>query len=172
MTNVLPTRVFDCWDALYDLLAAQTWPVHPSTGVKPTVRFSGTKEQALEMITVPGMLEAPNPTAQQEVMGVVGDDETFTLVVHLFSMVPGYVDTTHGGDPSRAVRQRIRDLTYIVLNAVRDPTTGRPAGTQLLALLNVWNWFPSAPAIPAVAPLEQNGFGASCTVRITFQARI
>lgn len=175
MTAVYTSKVWACWDATYDALVATSWPVHPLSGKAPPVRFAGSKDQALEMITVPGMKPPTGPSQTGATMGVVGRDEMFTLVVYLWSIVPGYVDVAHpstgpgGGDPSRAVRQRVRDLAALVESTFRNQTTGRPQG---VTILNVWKYEITMTA-PAVFSLpEGGGYGAEVTIDLTFSARI
>lgn len=166
MTAVYSSKVWACWDGMYDTLAAVAWTAHPSTGKVPPVRFAGSRDIAKEMITVPGM-KPPTDGSEYATMGVVGRDEAFTLIVYLWSEVAGYVDTTGNGDPSRAARNRVRDLTALVETAFRDQTTGRPAG---IAVAGVWKWEVTA-VVPAIGVIE-GGYGADCTIDITFTARI
>jgi hypothetical protein len=112
--------------------------------------------------------EAPaSPTEGFATLGKVGRDETYTLVVYLWSSIPSYIDGVHTHDPARFVRARVRDLTVVVENTFRDSTTGRPSG---ITVPGVWK-HEITSIIPTVGPIE-NGFGASSTIEITFTARI
>ena len=166
--NILTTTVWLVWDQMYDLLNAATWPTHPMTGKVPEVCFAGSREVSREMITVPGMKPPQSPTETWATLGKPGRDETYTLVVYLWSQIPSFVDTTNEHDPSRLVRARVRDLTAVVENTFRDATTGRPAG---ITVPGVWKHEISS-IVPTVGPIEGGGFGASSTIDITFTARI
>jgi hypothetical protein len=167
MTTNYTTRVWDCWDAVYDALAAADWPTHPLTSKVPKVQFSGSRDVAKEMITVPGMKIPEGPVQDFATLGNVGRDETFTLVVFGWSEVAGFVDTTKGGDASRVVRDRIRELSAIAESTFRDITTGRPKG---ISVPGVWAHGITS-LLPSVAPIE-GGYGAQFNMEITFLARI
>lgn len=168
MTAVYTSRVWDCWDATYEALAAAAWTAHPTTLVVPTVRYAGARDVHQEMITVPGMKPPAGPAQDYATLGVVGRDETFTLYVELWSEVPGFIDATRDADPSRAVRNRLRDMNTIVESTFRDQTTGRPKG---ITILNVWKHEITA-VHPGVYPLPNGGYGGIVTYELTFTARI
>ena len=167
MTTNYTTRVWDCWDQVYDGLAAATWPAHPLTLKVPPVQYAGSREVAKEMVTVPGMKPPAAPQQDFATLGNVSRDESFTLVVYLWSQVPGYIDATHGHDPSRLVRNRVRDLTAVVESTFRDLVTGRPRG---ITVPGVWK-HEITSIVPTVGPIE-GGFAAASTIEITFTARI
>lgn len=169
MTAVYTSRVWLCWDATFDAIAAVTWPAHPSTTVVPVPQFAGSRDVNQEMITVPGIKPPEGPASDYATMGVVGRDEQFTLVIEIWSEVPGYVSTGVNTDPSRAVRDRLRDLAALVESAFRDATTGRPKG---VTILNVWKHAITA-TLPHIYPLPAlGGYGGTVIIEITFTARI
>lgn len=167
MTAVLTSRVWATWDAVFDALAAATWTTHPLTGKAPAVQFASSREVAKEMVTVPGIKPPTGPDTEQVVLGTVGRDERFTLLIVIWSIVPGYTSATPATDPSRAVRNRLRDLAAVVEGTFRDATTGRPKG---ISVTGVWNWSITSTS-PAIGPIE-GGYGGDLTMELSVQARL
>lgn len=155
--------VFDCWEALYQLLNGAGWAANPTTGEIPEVTFGGRRDDANEMVILPG--RTLNDTAAQTwtTQGRPAKEERFLLDVWVFTEVPGM--------SSLDVQQRLRDLVATVERALRDQTTGLPSGDLLATLDGLQQWGVT-DIVPAVGPLGDEGFGGSCRIEIEFWTRL
>lgn len=157
----LTTRVFDSWDALYNLVRAITFPVHAKTGEAPTVAFGDLRNVHTEGIVLPGRLDdRPVSTQTWATMGTPSKNERFRLDILLWTEVPG--------ETAAAAHTRLKTLVNLIETALRNSTTGRPQG---IAVSGVYEW-QIADLAPAVYALKAEGFGAQCRLEVEFAGRI
>ena len=155
------SRVFACWEALYDVLNESNWSPHPSTGELPTIVFGDTTDPTNDMVIVEGV-PADAPTQEWATMGSPSQDEQFVLRVLVGSNVPGLTQAE--------VFARVADLADVVQAALRDQTTGRPAGEFTTTVPGVlWH------RVGRIAPqlyAGPEGYGAYAEIDITFRVRL
>jgi hypothetical protein len=155
--------IWDCWDQLYQAIAGADFPSHPTTGLPVTVAFGGVQNIDNEMVILPGRSLKDGTSQSWANTGPPSKDDDFTLDVLVWTQVPGCT--------SFEARDRLRDLTTIIEAALRDPVTGKPSGIQRTPGDGVLWWLVS-DIIPAVGPLDTEGFGASARIEVQFRCRI
>jgi hypothetical protein len=126
------SAVYVVWEVLEDLLLEADWPELPEAG--PVRVWFGDPAvppvdvpQGAETVTVIGALL--NHEEEFATAGQISKDETFTVGVQIFSLVPGRTE--------RQVRDRLCLLDAVVREVVMATTRAadRPA-----ALCDVWLW--------------------------------
>jgi hypothetical protein len=157
------TLIWDCWDQLYQALAAAPFTAHPTTGFPVTVAFGGTQDVDLEMVVLPGRSQNDHAAQSWVTSGRPSKDERFTLDVLIWTSVPGRT--------AIEARDRIKELCSVVEQTLRDPVTGLPQGITLTPADGLEQWQVD-DVIPAVGPLDTEGFGASCRIAVSFWARL
>jgi hypothetical protein len=157
------TLVFACWEALHEVLNAAGWPAHPTTGAVPEVTFGGRRDDVDEMVILPGRTLNDQAAQSWVTSGRPSKGEEFSLDVWIFTEVPGC--------SSLDAQRRLRDLVAVVECALRDQTTGMPAGDLLDSIDGLWQWG-VADIVPVVGPLGDEGFGGSCRIEIEFKTRL
>lgn len=109
----LTSRVPDTWLALYQRLAAETWPT--ISGVDPIAIVFGTSDKPLKEAVV--VVGTPPTSSTLDLATNLSEDELFVLQVRIVTELE-----------NRTVGQvfaRVKELGDVVQNSLRDPTTGR-----------------------------------------------
>ena len=158
------TTIFAAFLALHDLLEAQTWPPHPTTGEAPLVHFGDTKDVLQEGIFIMGA-PAVDTERTWATLGAPSVDEKFTLRVRIGARVIG--------QSRREAVARIDELHAVVETALRDQTTGKPTTYFVTAVGGVqYLTVAIASTAPAFGPLPDGGDGAGADIDFAFKARI
>ena len=159
--SITTSRVIACWRALHTDLTNASWSAHPTTGEVPLVGF-GVRTTHAEQIVIPGRVPG-NASADWATIGPAGRDEVFRLAVEVLADTPGQTD----GD----ALDRLEELIDVVQTTLRSSTTGKPAGTALLALGITTARWQVADITPVIVALDQ-GFGGRASIDVEFKVRI
>ena len=158
------SRVFATWQALYDLLEAQTWPGHSTTGQTPEVVFGATRDLLLEAVVVVG---TPPVGPTLEWVTNLSEEDVFSLQVRVVSEVPGV-------DIGECIA-RVAELADVVQTSLRSTATGR--------MTNAFNGASPTNPVPGViswrvsqvrstAYPTTEGFGGYAELDVLFKSRI
>ncbi len=158
------SRVFVTWQALYDLLEAQTWPAHSVTGEAPLVVFGATRDPLIEAVVVVGT-PAVGPTL--ETVTNLSEEDVFSLQVRVVSEVPG-VDIG-------VCIARVAELADVVQTSLRSTTTGRMTtafngASPTNPVPGVVSW--RVAQVRSTAYPTTEGFGGYAELDVLFKARI
>lgn len=158
------SRVFACWQALFDLLESQTWPAHPTTGVLPLVVFGASRDLLQEAVVVVG---TPATGPSLETVTNLSKEDVFALQIRAASEVPGV--------EIGATIARVAELADVVQDALRDTATGRMTtafnGANASHRVDgVIDWRLSQVRTTAYPTTE--GFGAYAELDVMFKTRI
>lgn len=158
-----PSLVLDAWAELYELLAPSTlWPAHPVTGHVPVVVWGDDVEIFDEAVFVLG--EVPvGSQIEWATYGAPSMTERFTLRVFIGSKVPG--------TKREEAFARLKQLVQVVETALRDQTTGRPAGGFSASVPGVLQWR-VARITPRMWVEPDVGHAANADIDIEFVTRI
>lgn len=169
VSNKKPSLMPDTWVALYRLLAAASWPLHPSTGRKVGVFFADTPEPLSEGVCV---LAPPRTDEVWATYGAsVSKDEAFTLRVIVGTKVPGTQNRQDPNAVALAALTRLLALCDVVFTELRSPTSGRPAGGFSTTVPGIISWGVDGFTDFDIGAMPE-GYGGIAEIAVNFQGRL
>jgi len=119
MTTPRTSRVFDAMQALYDRLAAQTYPSSSDGSPPPEVWFGDQPaDLAREAVVIVGRVD--EASSDWATFGIATRDEQMTFQVRFICEVPGRDGQT--------VLARMGEVCDVIQTSMRNVTTGQPIG--------------------------------------------